>query len=367
MVQACSLLSAMFEDMQEDESRVFHLPNVDHETLVLLVALLHNTRSVRSVTGVVEIRNVLLAMDYLGCRSKWSKLVARLWQLIRLLPNTEGTFHVMCENASLIMPEYSVPFLNKAKTIHPEWSRFREILGEMDMTPQLAVHCVTTLIAVFPPLLIARGIIESSPPTHLHQILAAVITMPRIGVHFHPEEWMLLLESCIDSAHTHAKSDPFTALARACVDSYKGVNVPLCVSKITGSFIFFQHKARCSFLLTLKRPLAKKARVQFQNGTATFDIDGERGTVHATLQLHRFHDNAESVDDAYIRLVPMYVAELGGHALDYDGMHDTWHTVDIDHRTKGTISHCTELPLTTFPLLKHLRFDVFWLHDPRVV
>jgi len=366
MVQACNLLSSFFEDMGDDATdRVFHVPNVDYETLVLLVGLLHGTKHVKSMVSVDEIRRVLLAMDYLGCRTKFSKLVSRMWCLLRLLPNTGKTFDLLCENATLIMPEYSVCLLNKAKAIYPEWHRFEKIFDTLDMSPKLAVHCMNTLAVSFPPLLIVRGIINSSPPRHLHEILRSILTIPRIGLQFHPEEFMLLLKSSVESVHdTH---DPYTSLARACLDSYLGVNVPLCVSKVTGSFIFFQHKARCSFLITLKRPLTKKARVQFQHGTATFDVDGGQGSVHTSIQLHRFHETAESVDEAYIRVVPMYARDLDSPDLDFDSMKDTWHVVsDIDHANRGSITHRIDLPKATFPLLRHLRYDVFWLHDPRI-
>ena len=367
MVQACSVLASMFEDMTEEDGRVFHLPNVDHDTLSLLVSILHNQKTVGSISDVTEIRRVLLAMDYLGCRPKFKKLVTRLWQLLRLLPNTMETFGLLCENATLVMPEFSIAFLNKAKIICPEWHRFRVLFDDMDMTPQLAVLCMNTLLSTFPALLIVFGIVSASPPNHVHQILATVLSMPRIGLQFHPEEFMEVLESCAETVPPLKRNDPYTLLARACLDSYRGVNTPLCVSKISATFIFFQHKAKCSFLITLKKPITKKIKVQFQHGTATFDVDGEAGTVAANIQLHRFHENAESVDDAYVRTVPMYVREIGSHELDFEDMRDSWHTVEnIDHANRGTLSHTVELPRDTFPLLKHLRYDVFWLHDPRI-
>lgn len=362
MVQACSLLSSLFEDMDETSDRVFSIPNVDTSTLATLAALLHGRKHVKSMTNIAEIRRVLVAMDYLGCRSKFSRLVSRLWSLLRLLPNTPDTFDLLCENATLVMPEYCVAFLGKAKSIHPEWHRFQKLLDEVDMNPKLAVHCMEVLCVTFPPLMIVNGIINSSPPNHLHQILTSIINMPRIGLQFHPEEFTLFLKALVKSSKS---DDQSTSLAKACLDSYTGVNSPSCTSKVTGSLIFFQHKSRCSFLITLKRPLSKKAKVQFQHGTASFDLDGERGTVQSSIQLHRFNENAESANDAYIRTVPIYASELGSSEIDSD-MKDTWHSTDIDHTNKGSIAHRVDLPAATFPLLRHIRYDIFWLHDPRI-
>jgi hypothetical protein len=369
MVQACSTLSNMFEDLEEGTSqgRVFHIHGVEKHTLQVLVDLLHHKMSVSGIQSIDEIRHVIHAMDYLGCRYKFKKLVQRLWQLLRLMPNTVETFGNLCENAPLVMPEYSTAFLTKAKSIAPEWHRFRDLIEQMDMTPQLAVLCMNTLMNTFPPVCIIFGIIDASPPSHVQQIVTAVLSIHNIGLHFHPEEFMLILEHCVTPGHgSHEKKgDPYMNLAKACLDSFKGVNTPMCISKLSGTFIYFQHKTRCSFFVTIKKPVNRKARVQFQHKTATFEIDAANHTLESTIHLHKFQEHAESVNEVYVRYVPFYSRELGCSKIECGN--DIWYTVtDIDHMNRGRVRHVINIPQDTFPLLKYVRYDIFWLHDPRV-
>jgi hypothetical protein len=179
---------------------------------------------------------------------------------------------------------------------------------------------------------------------------------------------MLMLDMCTAATPASKRQDPYTLLAKACLDSYRGVNMPLCVSKCTGTFIFFQHKTRCSFLLTVKKPPVKKVKVQFQHSIAAFELDGEHTTLTSNVQMHRFHESVESVGEVYVRTIPIYASELGSSEVDLEHVDDTWHTVrEIDHSNRGMMIHTITLPEQTFPLLKHIRYDIYWLHDPRIV
>jgi hypothetical protein len=376
MVQASPVLSDLFDDMSDASERVFEIPNVTCATMQRVVDLVQRKIGATDLDDMVEIREVLVAMDFLGCSTRWKKLVDRLWTLVRACP-PEISKAKMLENASLLIPEHPDAFFHKFRLMCPNWQEYRTLFDAISMTPTLASVVMTQLMPFFPMPLLIHAIVTNTPRDHVYTVISGIFKIPRIGSYFHPDELMLAFDVVLRSA----SHDIDTSIIRAVLDSAHGVNVPTPVPRARGSMVTFHTKNTTSFSFVFDRPITRPTTVTFPSNTATFTFEppptgqtGQTGTTTTTgtmetsLKLHKFGETGMAVDCAFVRttVYPRDPELDDGHAsklVAWSRVRDTWTTVeDVDHDADGEIEHTARLDVTDAVAV---RVDVFWVHDPR--
>ncbi len=383
MVQASTVLSDLFDEMPDTDTeetgddtaaetgmRVFFVKHICKATMEHVVGLIQRTLCPTDLKEISDLRAVLVAMDYLGCSTRWKKLVDRLWILIRSCPVDESKMH-MIENASLIIPEYPDAFFHKFRLMCPNWIEYKKLFDEISMTPMLAVVVMTQLMTFFPMPVLIHAIVTNTPRKHVYNVISGIFKIPRIGSYFHPDELMLAFDVVLQSA-TH---DIDTSIIRAVLESTQGVNTPTPTPRIGASMVTFHTKNMASFSFVLDRPLHRTKTVAFSSNTASFTFDPQSSMVETKLKLHKFGETGAAVDCVYIRttVYPRDTELDDGHMskqVAWDKVYDRWTTVRfVDHEQDGDVT-CRE-PLTTSATADHghivhaARIDVYWVHDPR--
>ena len=395
MVQASPVLSDLFDDMSDASERVFEISNVTCATMQRVVDLVQRKIGVSDLDDLTEIRDVLMAMDFLGCSTRWKKLVDRLWTLVRACP-ADMAKTKMLENASLIIPEHPDAFFHRFRLMCPNWQAYRTLFESISMTPTLASVVMTQLMPFFPVPLLIHAIVTNTPRDYVYTVISGIFKIPRIGSYFHPDELMLAFDVILESA----SHDIDTSIIRAVLDSTHGVNPPLPVPRARGSMVTFHTKNTTSFSFVFDRPITRSTTVTFPSNTASFTFDPPpprptttstpetpslrtpmtvpptppvppaetMGTLETKLKLHKFGETGMAVDCAFVRttVYPRDPELDDGHVskqVAWDRVWDTWKTVeDVDHDADGEIEHTERLDVTDAVAV---RVDVFWVHDPR--
>lgn len=337
MVTSCTVLAMFFEEMPVDE-RVFYV-DVPSDRVQPVIDLVHGKMHIGQLCDVPAITDILDVMDYLGCTTKWRKLVHRLWTLLRNEP-PDRAGPVLMQHAQLLLPEFGIGYIHKLRLVYPNWQDFQRIFDHIVVTARLANVLLEALSRFFPVGLLVATICRHAPVTHRTDIAQQLLSFHRLGTMLHPEEttWMI----------THL---PFIPVLDCVRDAFSEVNRPIG-SKLPASMITYPHKHMASFYIVTEG-LTRRTTLQFASNTASFSFDPDNGngvTSTVNVDMNKLGDTASISTTVYVRSTT-YTTE--GDA------HDTWHDIDLDHDATWTITNDVPLGVWT-------KIDVFWLHDPRI-
>lgn len=361
MVQNCDIFRMAYEDMIEDATREFHAPNVSGRIMQILVNLLHKKINPSDITSVDDILDVFEAQRYLACGYKRSRLSNQLWELVRALDVSTASMRVMVKTAPQLLESHPREFLSKARVVSKlKFETFRKIFEHVDMTPKLAKSCMTESLSHFSPLMMLHILVSTTPPGLKFFTVLECLSLYKVGCYFHPEEYFLALQMLMQY-RVHAKLDipPYVVeMSKTSLDACHNVNSPSCLSKATASLVTIQGKPRASFFIHILKNHCK-IRLTFQHNVAHIHKDGD--TLECRFLLGKLGEYAHVTDDAHVRIV--YVTAEEDNAPEYETVHEEWiHVVHVDHDEHDAIDIRDQF--VTSSILRYIRIDIFWLHNP---
>lgn len=367
LVQSCDVISNMFEDMGETDApgddRVFVIDRFSSRTMKFVVDLIQKSIEPSDVKSIEDARDILVAMDFLCCTTRWKRMVDRLWTLIRASPACD-TKRLLLENAGFIVPEHPAAFFTKYRRMCPGWQEYKALFEAVPMTPETAILFVTQLMTYFPMPMIVHAIVSNTPKRQISNVTTGIFHIQRIGRYFHPDELLVAM----DTIHLAASTNVDTAIMDCVVDSHRGVNVQTPVHKIKGTMVTLKTKNMANFAFTVERSLTRLTTVSFSSNSAVFSFDPDTGLIEMRVRMHKLGDTGRAVDTVYVRTTSYPKSEEleMGHMssrIDWDGVRDTWSTVlNIDHTADGEIVNTERIDAGDVAMV---RVDLFWLHDPR--
>ena len=205
LVQSCDVISNMFEDMGEtdapDDDRVFVIDRFSSRTMKFVVDLIQKSIQPSDVKSIEDARDVLVAMDFLCCTTRWKRMVDRLWTLVRASPACD-TKRLLLDNAGFIVPEHPAAFFTKYRRMCPGWHEYKALFEAVPMTPETAILFVTQLMTYFPMPMIIHAIVSNTPKRQISNVVTGIFHIQRIGRYFHPEELLVAMDTIHLAAST---------------------------------------------------------------------------------------------------------------------------------------------------------------------
>lgn len=354
MTTSSRVLQTCFKDTGEREFIV----DCDSETVQTLVNILHG----KHVSWTTEkARRVLACMDYLDCHAKYTDVVDILWDCITCVEQPERIFETICAHAEFLAPTRLRSMIHVASAAAPLYSDFRVLFTSMTMTPELGRALMDTLLDIFPPLHVFRDIVMATVPEHRYDVAMAILTIPNIGIGFHPDEFHVALRIVYDMSTPHEYA--VTLLLKSCLDAFGSVNHPSVSTKVWGSFLSYRGP-RASYLLNFMRPPSGKHTVRFHGCQFVIDTSGAHVDIESTIYMEKV--TYDDIDTVCIR------ASTVRHQRDMTGViGPVTKTYDFEKHDDRVFSLRTVDPLNWGKIafdqrfddpdtLKFIRFDVSW-------
>lgn len=378
VVQSSAIFAQTFEDLLESEddhdggdhqtttnTRVFLAPNVSQATMQTLVDLWHKKRTTSSLSNVQEIMDVLEAMRYLASDTKRSKIVCRLWTLVRTTDNLEQLRKV----APVVLDQHHADFLARCRQVAPRWCEYRRVLDEVEIDLLRAAYITADLMSSYPCVVVVSYLLEKTSPDHRRDVMMACLSVPRIGLYIHPDEYYVLLDMLLSTPVPQTPASPgsnkrppaqdsgWDTLARVCLQSCRDVNLPSCSTKVSGSVISFQTRSRISVFVHIKH---RTSKIKINFSGVQVSLEGHK--VDVEIDVHKF-DRHVGGGRAYLRLIPLY--GFGVDDVEWGRVDDElWLETLVDDEGKVVASHPQ---VVNHPeMLRYLRADVYWGPDPRL-
>ena len=347
----------LYDCFKETGERVFYV-EWDPESIEVLVNVLHG----KPVTWSVDTaRRTLELMDYIDCHAKYSNVVDILWDCIMCTSDTEHTFELLCTHAPFLAPTRLRSMVHVASAAAPLYSTFRKLLANMSMTPELGRAFMDTVLDIFPPLRVFRDIVFMTPETHQYDVAMAILTIPNIGIGFHPDEFHVALRIVYDISPNSEYSA--SLLLKSCLDAFGSVNHPSVSSKVWGSFLSYRGP-HASYLLNCMRFPQGKQTVRFHGCQFVIDVSSTSMDIEASIYMEKV--TYDEIDSVCIRVSTIrhqrdMIGVIGPVSRTYDfDRHDdrafTLRTVDPLNYGKIVFDQSFDDPET----MKFIRFDVSW-------
>jgi len=355
MTTSCGVLHTCFKDTSD---RDFHI-DADPDIVEILVNLLHGKRvktwSLENAVATLEL------MDYLNCHASFVDVVDIVWDSIIQLDGPDEIFHALCTHAMYLAPTRLRAMVRVASTTMPKYSGFREIFKNMTMTPNLARALMDVLMETFSPLHVFYDIVASTDVDHQYDVAMSILTIPNIGIGFHPDEFHVALRSLYDISPVDEYST--SLLLKSCLDAFGSVNHPSVSSKVWGSFLSYRGP-RASYLLNIMRQPCGKQTVRFHGCHFVLETSSTVMDIESTIYLEKLtYDDIDRVD------VKIYVLRhqrdmmgvIGPVSKVYDFEHQddrvfSLRTIDPLNWGKISFSHRINDPET----VKFVRIDITW-------
>jgi hypothetical protein len=354
MTTSSRVLQTCFKDTGDREFYV----DCDSETIRMLVNMLHGKHVSWSTDTA---RRVLKCMDYLDCHMKYIDVVDILWDCITCSEDPRHIFTTICEHAEFLAPTRLRSMIHVATASSPLYSDFREIFKHMTITPDLGRALMDTLLDIFPPLHVFYDIVMATTEIHRYDVAMAILTIPNIGIGFHPDEFHVALRIVYDISTQNEYS--VTLLLKSCLDAFGSVNHPSVSTKVWGSFLSYRGP-RASYLLNFMRQPHGKHTVRFHGCQFVIDTSASHVDIEATIFMEKVtYDDIDTVciRASTIRHQRDMTGVIGPVSKTYDfNRHDdrvfSLRTVDPLNWGKISFDQRFEDPET----MKFIRFDVSW-------
>jgi hypothetical protein len=371
-VQSSAIFAQTFEDLLESEddhqqqtatnTRVFLAPNVSQSTMQTLVDLWHKKRATSSLSDIQEIVDVLEAMRYLASDTKRSKIVSRLWSLVRASDDIQQLKTV----APLVLDHHHTEFLARCRQVAPRWTECRRVLDDVEIDLTRAAYITADLMSSYPCVVVVSYLLEKTCPDHRRDVMMTCLSVPRIGLYIHPDEYYVLLDMLLSTpAASHhpagktssAPDSGWDTLARVCLQSCRDVNLPSCSTKVSGSVISFQTRSRISVFVHIKH---RTSKIKINFSGVQISLEGAKVDVDADIS--KFDRNVHG-GRVYLRLIPLY--GFGVDDVEWGRVDDEmWLETLVDDDGKVVAGHGE---VVSHPeMLRYLRADVYWGADPRL-
>ena len=359
LVQNCDIFKMAYEDMMDEDTRVFTAPNVSYRVMQLLVNLLHKKIQPSDITSINDMMDLFEAMRYLACSYKKSKLSNQLWELVRSLNVSTESMETMIKTASHLIETHPREFLSKARVVSKmKFHVYARLFDTVDMTPSVAKTCMAESMAHFSPLLVLNALAHATPSGLKFHAVLECLSLYRVGCYFHPDEYLLGLHMLGEYRSLSKLDIPMyvTDLAKATLDACHNVNTVQSVSTASGSLVTIQGKPRASFFIRIHKHF-RKVRLHFQHQVANIHRDGD--VLEGRFLLGKLGEFSHAAHHAHVRII--YIPEEDG-IPEYSKAHEEWvriETIDYDDHDAIDIRHEYAGHMITY-----IRIDLFWLHDP---
>jgi len=359
LVQNCDVFRMAYEDMMDDEERVFTAPNVSGSVMQLVVNLLHKKIQPGDLTSIDDILDIFEAQRYLACSYKKAKVSQQLWELVRQLPATVDAMTTVTKTAPHLLESHPREILSKARVVsHMRFPTYRRLFDHVDMTPKLAKTCMLECMAHFSPLLVLQALVHTTPTGLKFHTVLECLSLYKIGCYFHPTEYFLGLHMLAEyRSQSQLEIPPYVMdLTKATLDACHSVNSPACSSTADGSLITIQGKPKASFFIHHKK-MNRKVRLQFQHNVGQIHRDGS--VLECRFLLRKMGEYSHVSNSAHVRII--YIPEEDDIPL-YERSGERWIHVDtVDHDDHDAIDIRDDY---ASDMVAYIRIDLFWLHDP---
>jgi hypothetical protein len=360
LVQSSEIFAQLFEDMldhDEQTERTFSAPNIQKHTMKCVVDLWSKKRSTSSLTDVDEILDVLEAMRYLASDAKRAKVVSRLWNVVRGTDKADELHKV----ALVVFDQFHTDLLHRVRMLTPLWKDFRVVFEHLEIDLVRAQHIVMDLMASYPVVVVIHHILEKTCADHRRDVMISCLSVPRIGLYIHPDEYYVLLDMLLATGKVNpgkikatADDSGWEVLSRVCLESCRDVNLPVSSTKVSGSVISFQTRSRISVFVHIKH---RTSKIKFSG--VQVNIEGQG--MDLDVDVYKFDRDARD-GRAYVRVIPLY--GFGVDDVEWGRTDDElWLETTVD---EGKIV-CTHPNSINHPeMLRYVRIDCYWGPDPRV-
>ena len=353
LVTSSGVFHSMFDETNPEDPREFNV-DVDSTTMQCIVDLTHGKRAPDWTTE--QIVDTLRALDYLDCHVQYPELVSLLWDRVY------ASFHEIRAHARYLSSTRLRALIRRCVDLVSTYSEFRTLFDHLEMTPIVASTVLDLVADTYPPVNVVRDILSHVSKDHLFEVAMKMLTLPSIGITFHPDEFHIVLRMLFDAAPGDSHVAP---LIKTCLDAFGSVNHPSVTSKIWGSFLTYRSN-KVSYLLHFTRPWTSKASVRFHGCQFTTD-QGPVSTMmdlESTIYLSKI--TYDDVDEVTIRVSTMRYRDdmvgVSGHVesiYDFSRLDESTivlRTVDPLDYGKVSFSHRFDHPET----LKFIRLDLTW-------
>jgi len=359
-----------FESKDESASppseRIFHAPSIDRKIVHLMISLLTKEITTSDLVSIDETLALLEAYVYLDVSRHKSRILARLWQLVR----ESSCIETLRRTSSHLLVSHTIEFLSKTKTVsNMEFAIFRRVFDGVDIDPSLARVVMAHCAEWFSPLEVLYDIVSHVSEDHKALVITECLSLYKIGQFFHPDEWFLATNMLLansgggGSRSNHHDTSRCVDIARNYIQSNSSYNPVTSLQNGHGSFISIMHTCHASFFLTRTKQGQKKCRFVFPHNTGMILV--QSSSLEARFLLRKI-SGADVVYRVFMRMCYLPVSDHDTHEVQMDDATEEFcvfeeHEIDIDDHDAITFERRADLAT-----VKHIRVDLWWNQDPRV-
>jgi len=350
----------MFLDsLPEDGERTFHAPSVTCKIMQLLISLLTKEITTTDLVSIEDVLDLLEAYRYLDITRYKSRILCRLWHLVR----DESSMMCLQRVAVHLIRSHTVEILSKAKTVsNVRFAEFRVLFDHVDMDVSLSKVIMTHCVSWFPPLVLLHDLVSRVPSEQRSVAMTELLSLHKIGQFFHPDEWWIASKyMLLNIADEH--NPAVYAFVRNYIQSHSSYNPVVCIQNGYGSFISMMHHHHASFFLTHSKP-GKKCRIAFSQNSAIMSLQPHG--LETRFLLRKISGSDRMVHTAFVRISTIPVSEQDLQEVEIHRAREEFlvfdeHDIDVDDYDAITFENRMDLTNT-----RYIRMDIWWNTDPRV-
>lgn len=307
-LSACTVLRELWESAtpnEEDGKTIFPTPGVSSRCIRVAMELVHGVL-IPEVAAFDDVRDAFAGCAYLGCAAYDTRLLARLWTLIRMAPLDSP---ILRENARRLLenPLYRRQCLERVASAMPLWTTFRAFAREelAPMEPDLARFLALTLIQFYPPVEVVRffltepGVVATLTP----ELLADIVGGAAEGAYYHPAEAVQVLRAATCAMEARGWNPSITRMHRMILEAHSDVEiVPSSLASIQGTTFTFDSNSCRSALLSFGKGRLTRRRCVNVTPWLLVTLDPRSGVVDAWIYPGKMEWHARISKEFQVRL-----------------------------------------------------------------